>query len=67
MVEKMFCFQCQETAMNKGCTKAVSYTHLDVYKRQALHINGDEIQIEIDKIDGLKNCLLYTSNLKTVL
>ena len=21
MVEKMFCFQCQETAMNKGCTK----------------------------------------------
>ena len=32
----MFCFQCQETAKNTGCTVrgAVSYTHLDVYKRQ---------------------------------
>ena len=50
----MFCFQCQQTAGNKGCVRTgvcgkqpetanlqdelvcepVSYTHLDVYKRQ---------------------------------
>ena len=47
----------------------VSYTHLDVYKRQELGNAQDELRAFIEKADmpcgctllGLSACLLYTS------
>ena len=54
--------------------KAVSYTHLDVYKRQAYHVAGlMDFDVEIDvpgtfsvynsltAIAVCRHCLLYTS------
>ena len=38
------------------CSTSVSYTHLDVYKRQAIN-NG----YKVDIVDKLIRCLLYTS------
>ena len=51
------------------CDKSVSYTHLDVYKRQTLHCIVDYIKIKEDfqmvqkkgAYTVITGCLLYTS------
>ena len=41
--------------------RAVSYTHLDVYKRQTLFTMTEILADELGKEGGPKGCLLYTS------
>ena len=45
-----------------GNTQTVSYTHLDVYKRQTLdYVEVDGLKITYDDFAQYTSCLLYTS------
>ena len=58
--------QGQEEKVLALAAQPVSYTHLDVYKRQLLLRPGEETiwyyAHEQDKVKRLCNCLLYTSS-----
>ena len=65
--------ECCEQASALGCVQTVSYTHLDVYKRQACSnagalgiigaggMNTDTLRENIRRCKQLTDCLLYTS------
>ena len=50
--------------LEQDITAAVSYTHLDVYKRQLMNIIGcmDTLDTGHYTLDGVSVCLLYTSS-----
>ena len=51
---KWYLIDAKDKNLGRLCTEAVSYTHLDVYKRQSLTIPG---YLEVD-LDNLKGRLL---------
>ena len=52
-----------EYRARRNCLQAVSYTHLDVYKRQVIvhDLLRDVLQVEVRGLVHLRVCLLYTS------